>query len=65
MKRYLLLSVLCIFSASFGQNYKFLGPYTSDGTPQYFVTSDVITTQTLDLINKSGSSNIDLQGNKK
>ncbi|MDX6183056.1 DUF4114 domain-containing protein [Flavobacterium sp. Fl-77] len=53
MKRYLLLSVLCVFSASFGQNYNFLGPYTFDGTPQYFVTSDVITTQTLDLINNS------------
>jgi hypothetical protein len=53
MKRYLLLSVLLISSVSFSQNYNFLGPYTSDGTPQYFVTSDVITTQTLDLINNS------------
>ncbi|WP_158728907.1 MULTISPECIES: DUF4114 domain-containing protein [unclassified Flavobacterium] len=53
MKKYLLLIVFFIFSASFGQNYNFLGPYTSDGTPQYFVTSDVITTQTLDLINNS------------
>nr|WP_315254856.1 DUF4114 domain-containing protein [uncultured Flavobacterium sp.] len=53
MKRYLLLSVLLISSVSFSQNYNFLGPYTSDGTPQYFVTSDVITNQTLDLINNS------------
>ena len=31
----------------------FLGLYTSDGTPKYFVTSDIIDTQTLDLVKNS------------
>lgn len=53
MRRYLLLISLFICSASFGQNYNFLGPYTSDGTPKYFVTSDVITSQTLNLVQNS------------
>lgn len=53
MKRYLLLSALFIFSASFSQSYNFLGSYTSDGTPKYFVTSDVVTTETLNLVKNS------------
>ncbi|KUJ59443.1 hypothetical protein AR687_23170 [Flavobacteriaceae bacterium CRH] len=53
MKPYLLLITIFIYSFSFSQNYKFLGDYTSDGTPKYFVNSDNITSETLTLIKNS------------
>ncbi|WP_367773181.1 ice-binding family protein [Flavobacterium sp. WC2421] len=34
-------------------SYSFLGPYTSDGTPQYFATSDVVNSSTIDLVKNS------------
>ncbi|CAN1548593.1 Secretion system C-terminal sorting domain [Flavobacteriaceae bacterium] len=50
----LLLSINLIFcSVCFSQGYQFLGTYTSDGTPQYFVTSDVVSQETLQLIANS------------
>lgn len=53
MKRILLLITFFAYSAIFSQSYNFLGLYTSDGTPKYFVTSDIIDTQTLDLVKNS------------
>ena len=34
-------------------SYNFLGNYTADGTPQYFATSDIVTTGSLNLIKNS------------
>ncbi len=53
MKRIVLLITLFSNFTLFAQGYQFLGPYTSDGTPLYFVTSDVITPQTMSLISNS------------
>jgi hypothetical protein len=53
MKKLLLIINLIFCSVSFSQNYKFLGTYTSDGTPQYFVTSDVVSQATLKLVANS------------
>lgn len=53
MKRIVLLITLFSNFTLFAQGYQFLGPYTSDGTPLYFVTSDVVTPQTMTLISNS------------
>jgi Domain of unknown function (DUF4114)/Secretion system C-terminal sorting domain len=53
MKKLLLIINLMFCSVSFSQNYNFLGTYTSDGTPQYFVTSDVVSSATLKLVANS------------
>ncbi|MCZ8196972.1 MAG: DUF4114 domain-containing protein [Flavobacterium sp.] len=53
MKRIVLLITLFSNFTFFAQSYQFLGSYTSDGTPLYFVTSDVISSQTMSLINNS------------
>jgi len=51
MKRLLLLlATLSFISIGFAQEYKFLGEYTSDGTPKYLVEPDVITYETLQMI---------------
>lgn len=53
MKRYLLLFLLLFSFVCFAQNFKFLGNYTTDGTPQYFVTSDIVSAETINLIKNS------------
>jgi hypothetical protein len=53
MKKLLLVINLMYCFVSFSQNYNFLGTYTSDGTPQYFVTSDVVSSATLKLVANS------------
>lgn len=53
MKRILLLIALCSKVTFFAQSYQFLGPYTSNGTPLYFDTSDVISGETMTLISNS------------
>ena len=53
MKRLLFNLVLLTNTVIFAQSYNFLGPYTSNGTPLYFVTSDVITAETLTLVKNS------------
>ena len=45
-----LMACLLFYNFSVGQNYNFLGPYTPDGTPLYFVESDVVSLQTLTMI---------------
>lgn len=53
MKRLLFYFVLLTNATLFSQNYNFLGPYTSNGTPLYFVANDVITSETLTLVQNS------------
>lgn len=53
MKTVLFFWVLLSASFSYSQGYKFLGSYTSDGTPLYFDTSDVIDNATLSLVSNS------------
>ncbi|MFM2368131.1 MAG: hypothetical protein RL619_427, partial [Bacteroidota bacterium] len=53
MKRLLLIIILFIYSGIFAQSFNYLGTYTSDGTPQYFVTSDVVSAATLNLVHNS------------
>jgi hypothetical protein len=53
MKRYLLLFLLLFSFVCSAQNFKFLGNYTTDGTPQYFATSDVVSTETINLVKNS------------
>lgn len=53
MKRIILLIALFSSFTFFGQSYQFLGSYTSDGTPLYFDTSDVVSPATLALISNS------------
>jgi hypothetical protein len=51
MKKFLLtLANLWIFAIGYGQDYRFLGEYTSDGTPKYFDTKDEVSAETLQLI---------------
>lgn len=51
MKKLLLtLMTLSMFTIGFGQNYKFLGEYTADGTPKYFDIKDEVSPETLQLI---------------
>ncbi len=51
MKKFLLtLATLSILGIGFGQDYKFLGEYTADGTPKYFDTKDEVSKETLKLI---------------
>lgn len=51
MKRSLLSMVtLLLATGIYGQNYNFLGDYTSDGTPLYFDGKDDVSQATLDLI---------------
>jgi hypothetical protein len=38
---------------SYGQDYNYLGTFTSDGTPEYFVESDIISQETLQLISNA------------
>jgi hypothetical protein len=53
MKRYLLFFLLLFYFVCFAQNFKFLGNYTADGTPQYFATSDIVSAETINLIKNS------------
>ncbi len=53
MRRLLLLAGLIVTTVAQSQNYQFLGSYTSDGTPLYFVESDVVSTATINLIKNS------------
>jgi hypothetical protein len=53
MKRYLLFFLLLFSFVCFAQNFKFLGNYTADGTPQYFATSDIVSAETINLIKNS------------
>jgi hypothetical protein len=53
MKRILFLFTILSCTIFYAQGYQFLGSYTSDGTPLYFVTSDVISTSTMTLVNNS------------
>jgi hypothetical protein len=53
MKRVLFFIFLVTSTTVFSQGYKFLGPYTSDGTPINMAPSDVITQKTLDMIKNS------------
>jgi len=46
----LLLATLSLMSVGYGQDYNFLGEYTSDGTPLYFDDKDEVSQETLDLI---------------
>lgn len=51
MKHFLLfIASLTLLGTSYGQNYNFLGKYTSDGTPKYFDGKDEVSQETLDLI---------------
>lgn len=50
MKRiFILFACICTFSFSYSQ-FQYLGNFTSDGTPLYFVTSDVVSQATLNLV---------------
>jgi Domain of unknown function (DUF4114)/Secretion system C-terminal sorting domain len=53
MKQILLTIVLIGSGIMNAQNFQFLGSYTADGTPQYFVQSDIITQTTFDLVHNS------------
>ncbi|MGL2994833.1 DUF4114 domain-containing protein [Flavobacterium sp. TSSA_36] len=53
MKTALLFLVLLLTSFGYSQGYKFLGSYTSDGTPMYFDTKDVVNAATLALVSNS------------
>ncbi|NJM78576.1 MAG: DUF4114 domain-containing protein [Flavobacterium sp.] len=53
MKKLLLILSIAVSSSGTAQNFQFLGPYTSNGTPLYFATSDVVTQATLDLVSSS------------
>jgi Domain of unknown function (DUF4114)/Secretion system C-terminal sorting domain len=53
MKPIVLLIALFSNVSFFAQSYQFLGPYTSNGTPLYFVTSDVVSNETMTLISNS------------
>ncbi|MEC4003992.1 DUF4114 domain-containing protein [Flavobacterium sp. SUN052] len=53
MKQVLLIAAFFTTAFLTAQNYQYLGSYTSDGTPLYFVQSDVITQATLDLVHNS------------
>jgi hypothetical protein len=53
MKRIILLIALFSNVSFFAQSYQFLGPYTSNGTPLYFVTNDVVSNETMTLISNS------------
>ncbi|WP_299533039.1 DUF4114 domain-containing protein [Ulvibacterium sp.] len=51
MKNFLLLmATLTLLGTGYGQDYNFLGEYTSDGTPKYFDEKDEVSQETLDLI---------------
>lgn len=51
MKKLLLtLATLSFLGMAYGQNYNYLGDYTSDGTPKYFDTKDEVSPETLQLI---------------
>ena len=45
----LFILLLLVYTGAFSQ-YKFLGTYTSDGTPLYFAPADVISAQTMTLL---------------
>lgn len=53
MKRILFLFAILTSTGFYAQGYQFLGSYTSDGTPLYFVQSDVISAATMTLVNNS------------
>ncbi len=53
MKQKLCVFLLFACVSLQAQNYQFLGNYTADGTPLYFVESDVISSSTMNLINNS------------
>ncbi|MFY7965794.1 MAG: DUF4114 domain-containing protein [Chitinophagaceae bacterium] len=50
MKKIIATSLLSILINFAFAQYNYLGSYTSDGTPLYLTTNDVVTTQTLSLI---------------
>lgn len=53
MKHTLLILTLLSANLIAAQNYKFLGSYTSNGTPEYLTDNDEISYETLDLIDSS------------
>nr|WP_315156146.1 DUF4114 domain-containing protein [uncultured Flavobacterium sp.] len=53
MKTALLFLALLFTTLGYTQGFNFLGSYTSDGTPKYFATSDVINNATLTLVSNS------------
>ena len=54
MKQYILtLFMLQLMTVGIAQNYKYLGSYTSDGTPEYFDTKDLVSQETLNLISNA------------
>jgi len=53
MKQLLFLFTFLATTAFQAQGFQFLGSYTSDGTPLYFETSDVVSSSTMTLINNS------------
>jgi Domain of unknown function (DUF4114)/Secretion system C-terminal sorting domain len=53
MKKILLLVLTTITLSTFAQNFQYLGAYTLDGTPLYFVTSDIVSQETLTLVSNS------------
>ncbi|MFN0188319.1 MAG: DUF4114 domain-containing protein, partial [Bacteroidia bacterium] len=53
MKTVLFYFLLFTSATIFAQGYNFLGSYTSDGTPLYFAPSDVVSTETLNLVKNS------------
>lgn len=53
-KQYLLLLFLICFKTSIGQNFNYLGTYSSNGTPNYLESpGDVVSVSTLELIDSS------------
>jgi len=52
--QYLLVPLLICFKPSIGQNFNYLGTYTSNGTPNYLVDpGDNVSVSTLELIDSS------------
>ena len=53
MRQKLLLVCILFSTLIFSQNYQYLGGYTSNGTPLYLAENDVVSAETLELIDSS------------
>ena len=54
MKQLLLFAFLLLSSIIYGQEYQYLGTYTSDGTPNYLeIPGDTVDASTMDLVSSS------------
>ena len=51
--RYLLLLTILSITVINAQNYNYLGSYTSNGTPLYLAENDIVSVETLELIDSS------------